>query len=809
MGSLLNDLKFGARTLLKRPGSTFIAVIAFALGIGLCTTMFSINYGVYFRGIGVPEANKLVLVFRANPEEDIDRMSVPQHDFYDWKEQQQSFEGIAGYSTGTVNLSGTEGPERFNGGFVTANMFDVLRVRAELGSTFREGDDAAGAPLTVLLGYDAWLRRYDADPDIVGKIVKVNGEQGTIIGVMPDGFMFPEEEQLWIPRRDERPANPERGTGNWVQVVGRLKAGTTVEQAELDMQLVAQRLAQEYPESNEGVTTVFSDFIEASIGNEADPVFVAMQVATIFVLLIACANVANLLLARAALRTKEAAVRSALGASRWRVSFPFFSEALVLSVVGAILGVGIAYVGITLFDRATTGIGKPYFMQFAIDLPVLGFVLAVTALTALISGAAPSFQIARADVNSILKDEGRGSSSFKAGKISKMLVIGEVAMSCALLVGAGLMTKSITKLSNYEFPFATEGLFTARVGLFEADFPTPADRTRFFTDLKEQLAALPRAQSVAITDNLPSSGSGNNRFAIEGETYETDQDYPRARSAVISTDFFETFDVELVRGRNFTLQDNADAMEVILVNQRFVERFFSGSDPIGRRIREGTSESDANWMTIVGVVPNMKMEGVDNQGADGAGYYVPLPQRDRRFMSIAIQVAGGAPLSIAPEVRQAVRAVDPDTPIYWIRDMPEVIRQETWFYTVFGSLFIVFGAAALFMASVGLYGVLAFSVSRRIQEMGIRMALGANAKDVLRMVLREGATQLGIGLGIGLLLAFGVSNVVGLVMFEVEPRDPTVFGAIVVVIGLVGVIASLVPARRATRIDPMVALRYD
>jgi predicted permease len=809
MGPLLKDLKFGARALLKRPGSTVLSVIAFGLGIGLTTTMFSIIYGVYFRGIGVPEADRLTVVHRTNLSEDIQRMGVDQHDFYDWREQQQSFIGLAGFSTGTINVSGTEGPERFDGAFVSANLFDVLMVAPVIGTTFREGDDAAGAPLTAVIGYDVWQTRYNGDPGVVGSTAKVNGEQATILGVMADGFQFPAEEEIWIPRRDVRSENPKRGDGPWFSVMGRLKDGVTLDQAGQDMALIAQRLAQEYTESNEGVGVAFIGFVEQAIGNDINPIFAAMEIATIFVLLIACANVANLLLARAALRTKEAAVRSAIGASRLRVAFPFFSEAIVLSGAGALLGIGIAKVGVSLFDRATTGIGKPYFMEFAIDLPILGYVLGVTVLTAIVSGAAPAYQIAKADVNSILKDENRGSSSMHAGKVSKVLVVGQVAMSCALLVGAGLMTKSITKLRNYQFNFETENLFTARLGLFESDYPTAEDRQRVFRDLKQRLEAVPRAQSVTLSDALPTWGTQNPRFAIQGETYETDQDYPRARMVAITPDYFETFDVDVARGRDFTEQDVSGAPDVALVNQRFAEKFFPGGDPIGRQIRQGTAESEEPWLTIMGVVPNMKIEGFQSPPEDSAGFYVPLLQADRRFVSIAIQAAGGNAMALTPEVRNAVRAVDPDLPIYWVRDMSEVIHQQTWFYNVFGTLFIVFGVAALFLASVGLYGVLAFSVSRRIQEMGIRMALGANARDVLRLIVREGGIQLAVGLTLGLGLALGVSNVVQIIMFDVEPRDPTVFGTIVFVISAVGVLASLVPARRATKVDPMVALRYE
>ncbi|MCZ6917290.1 MAG: ABC transporter permease, partial [Gemmatimonadetes bacterium] len=793
MGALLKDLRFGARALGKKPGSSALSIIAFALGIGLTTTMFSLVYGVFLRGLGVPEADRLLMVFENNPSENRNQMSVSQHDFFDWRDTQESFEGLAYFSSGTVNLSGTEGPERFDGAFVSAKVFDLLRVRPIVGSTFREGDDLAGAPLTVVLGHAVWETRYDSDSGVVGQVVKVNGEQATILGVMPKGFQFPQDQELWVVRRDQRAQNSKRGTGPSMRVFGRLKDGVTVEKAELEFAMIAQRLAQEYPESNQGVGTVFVTFVENDTGPQLKAVFGAMQVATIFVLLIACANVANLLLARAAMRTKEAALRSALGASRLRVMMPVFSEAVMLSLAGAVIGIGIAYLGVWLFDGATADVGKPYYMEFAVDVPILVFVVAVTALTAVFAGAAPALQISKTDVNSILKDEARGSSSFHGGKLSKVLVVGEIALSCALLVGAGLMTKSIVQLRNYQFDFATEDVFTARVGLFESDYPDRQARARFYRDLVQRLEAIPGAQSVALTNALPALGSGGRAFAIQGGTYETDQDYPTARTASITPNFFRTFDVDIRSGRDFTLQDDADAPGVVIVNQRFAERFFEGQDPIGRRVREGRADSEAEWKTIVGIAPNLGMEGLGNNETDPAGYYTPVDQGDIRFMSLAVRTRGGAPLTITPDVRRAVRTVDTDLPIYNVFSMVERIKRGTWFYNVFGTLFIIFGAAALFMASVGLYGVLSFSVSRRTQEMGIRMALGANAGNVIRLVLRQGLMQLGVGLIIGLGLAFGLSSIVAVIMFDVQPRDLTVFGSVVGVITLVGLLASFIP----------------
>jgi len=810
MRSLWQDLLLSMRALRKEPISALITSVTLALGIGLCTVAFSLVYGVFIRGLDVPEPDRLTLIYRSNPSRDQEFFSVSVHDFYDWQAQQTSFEGLAGFSTGTVNVSGTEGPVRYNGAFVSANTFDLLRVRPVVGASFRPGDDEAGAPLTMVLGYDAWTNRYGSDPGIAGKAVIVNGEAATVLGVMPEGFRFPANQELWVARRDSRAQTPDRGRSAAFLVLGRLRDGVTRDQAELEMSVIAERLAREYPASNEGVTTRFRSFVESDTGPELVAVFGAMQIATAFVLLIAIANVANLLLARATLRTREAAVRSALGAKRLRVVLPFFAETLLLATAGSILGLAIAYTGVTLFDWATQDVGKPYYMVFALDVPVLFFVIGATVFTALIAGAAPAFHILRTDVNATLKDENRGSSGVLGGRLTRILVTAEVALSCALLIGAGLMIKSITKLRTFEYPYRTEHVFTARVGLFEAEFPTSAARRVFFRDLADALRALPGARSVALTTNLPADNSGSD-IAIAGEVYARDQDYPVAQTASVSAGFFETFGVRVLRGRDFNAGDDSTSLPVAVVNEAFAERFFPGREVLGQRFAERAGRDSLRpWMTIVGVVPDLRMEGFDPDTPRPWGYYVPLTQRDLRFVSLAIHVPGVAdPLSLTPAVREAVRGLNPHQPIYNVDTMEGVIRQGSWFYYVFGTLFIAFGGAALFMATVGLYGVLSFSVSRRMREMGIRMALGASARDVIRLVMRQGIMQLAIGLSIGLMMAYGLTRVIGILLFQTTPQDPPVFTGVVLVITAVGLLASLVPARRATRAEPAAAIRYE
>ena len=807
MRGLLQDLQVGLRTLRKAPASAAIASITLALGIGACTVAFSLVYGVFFRGLDVPEARRLTLIYRTVPSRGVDFMGVNRHDLYDWREQQTSFEGLAAYQTGTVNVSGVEGPERYDGAFVTANLFELLRVTPLLGTTFRPGDDATNAPLTVVLGYRTWQTRYDADREVAGQTITVNGEAATILGVMPEGFMFPSDQLLWVASRDSRAEEPDRGRANTFNVFGRLRDGVSLDQAAVEMATIAQRLADAYPASNEGVTTRFRTFVEDDTGPELVAVFGAMQGATIFVLLIACANVANLLLARATLRTRESAVRSALGASRWRVALPFFAETMLLSGAGALAGMAIAYVGITLFDGATQTVGKPYYMHFALDVPVLAFVVGITMLTALVAGAAPAFQVMRTDVNATLKDEARGSSGILGGRVTKALVVAEIALSCALLIGAGLMVKSIVRLRTFAFPFATENVFTARLGLFEADYPDREAREALFTRLVRRLEGLPGARSVSLSSSLPPS-AGTWRIGLEGESYDRPQDYPTAEQISVTPGFFATFEVPIVRGRGFTERDGWQDEPVAIVNQPFADRFFPGDDPIGRRFREGTSDTAVTWITIVGVVPDMRLDNFEPE-SHPAGFFRPLAQRDLSFVSLAINTDRAAPLAMTPEVRDAVRSLDPDLPIYDVLTEQGFIDQRTWFYRVFGTVFIVFGAAALFMATVGLYGVLSFSVSRRVKEMGIRMALGASGRDVVRLVMRQGGMQILVGLSIGLVLAYGLTRVIGFLMFQTTPQDPPVFTLVVLVITVVGMLASFIPATRATRVDPGAALRYE
>jgi predicted permease len=805
MGVLFKDLVFGFRSLAKQPSSAVISVLVLSIGIGLSTFMFSIVYGVWLRGLDVPEADRLTMVFQTNLERDVNQRSVPVHDLYDWREQQRSFDGLAGWYSGTVNVSGSgEDPERFSGAFVTPNMFDVLRVRPVLGRGFVEGDEQPGAPFTAVLAYDVWHNRFGGDADVLGVVIKANGEQATIVGVMPEGFGFPNGQDIWVPMRTI-PSQVERGQRS-LTVMGRLNDGVTLEQAELELASIADGLAVQYPETNEGIGIRFVSWELDQTPMSFGSVFIVMLVSVIFVLVVACANVANLLLARATLRVKEAAVRTALGGSRMRVVLPFFAEAMLLAVGAAVLGALLAVGAIESFDAFTRQF-RPFWIEFMLDLPALLFVAGTSVVVSVFAGALPAYQIARSDVNVALKDESRGSSSFHLGKVSRALVVGEVALSCALLVGSGLMARSMVNVSDTTFSYNAANVFTARVGLFPATYPDSAARSRFFVDLQSRLESHPQIAHAALVSNLPGSGSSSIRVALDGEEYQDDQDLPTLHRAIVSPGLFGVLGVSLLQGRDFTADDVFERPRVAIVNQWFADRHFAGESPLGRRFREGNS-SDAPWITIVGVAPDLDMSGLIST-TDSAGYYLPLAQRDQRFISMIASTAGGDPMALTPEVRRAVRALDADLPIYNVESLDFTHQQLTQFFGIFGVLFILFGVITMAMSLVGLYGVLSFSVNRRIQEMGVRIALGARGRDVMRLVLRQGLFQIGLGMAIGLAAAAGVSRVLGVFLVGVQARDPIVFGGVTLLVIGVGLFATWLPARKARGIDPMVALRSE
>ena len=806
MQPLLRDVRYGLRSLLKSPGLSLVAVLALTLGIGLTTTMFSIVYGALMKGLPFPDGDRIMIVQRANPARGINRSSLPIQDFFDYKAQQRSFNDLGAYTSGSMYLSGEEKAERFDGSWVTANAFDILGVRPFLGRNFRAGEDTPSGEKVLILAYSTWRQRYNGDPNIVGKNVRMNGQPYTIIGVMPEKFAFPNNDQLWVPLQTD-PLASKRGSGQYVQTFGKLKPNATIDQASVDLATIGKRLAAEYKESNEGFTGITAKFTDNYIGKEPRQLLLTMLGAVFFVLLIACANVANLLLDRAAHRTKEVGIRTALGASRSAVVRQFLAESLVLSLAATALGIVLAYFGVSLFNSAITVTQVPFFIDIRLHPQVLLFTIGVAFLTTLIAGAIPAYQSSRADINEILKDETRGASSFRVGKISKALVMFEIALSCGLLVAAGLMIKSVTKVNTMDKGFTSANVFTARIG-FPAAYTDTAAEWRFFDQVIERVAALPGIQSASLSSGLPAARSGMNgtNFALEGAEYLKPQDYPNTRSLAVTPGFFSTLKIAVLGGRTFNETDRDGAPPVVLVNKSFVEKFFKNGDAIGKRIRLGGAQSTAPWSTIIGIVGDT-FTGDQTQPMQPA-IFQPFAQARSTFVYISARTAS-APMGATQGVRDIVASLNPDIPLYWVQSLEDATAQSLWFVRVFGTMFMIFGVVALFLASVGLYAVMSFSVSRRTREVGIRMALGAQAGNVVRMIFGQGTMQLGVGMTLGLALAFGISQLLKVVLFQVQPRDPVVFGGVAAVLITVGLVACFIPAKRATLVDPLVALRSD
>jgi len=803
MTGFLQDLRFALRILFKSPWISGLAIVALALGTGVTATMFSIVYGALLRGLPFERGDRIMAVVGVRRD---GRVPVSIHDYVELRDQQRSFETLAAFYQGTVNMSWGDRPDRFDGAFVSANAFTALGVMPALGRPFRDDEAMPGAPLAVILSHRAWRDHFSSSPEAIGRIVRANGEQAEIVGVMPEGFLFPERQDLWVPLRLDPVALP-RGGGTGLRLYGRLRDGTSVGAARTDLGAIADRLSSEHPETNEGLGVDVRPFHEQYIGDEAAALLFSMLGAVSLVLLIACANVANLLLARAAVRMREVGIRTALGARRWRVVSQLIAEALVLSLVGGALGSGLAWVGIEAFDRAIAGTDPPFFLVFKLDAPILFFILGASILSALIAGGIPAWKASGADVSRVLRDESRGSSSLRIGRLTRTLVVGEVAMSMGLLAAAGLMVKSVATLRDYDFGFDGDRVFTARVALFESEFPTPESRRQFFDQLRLRLEQVPGVDRSSLGTVLPGSGSGVASFGVEGVAYADELDRPRARWGQVAPGYFATVGVEPTLGRDFELTDEDGSAQVVVVNASFAQRYLREGTPLGQRFQIGGREG-GRWVTVVGVVPDLWMQGAGDRESPQDGFYTPLAQSDPRFVSILAR-GPADPMSLTAGVRDAVASIQSETPIYFVDTLAARVAESTWVYNVFGVLFMVFGAVALFLASVGLYGVMAFSVSRRRSEVGIRMALGAESRQVRGLILKQGMVHTGIGLAIGLGLSALLARALRLVLFEVDAGDPAVFAVVTAVLVGTGLLASSLPARRATRVDPVVALRAD
>ena len=805
---LLSDLRSGVRMLVKFPTLSIGAILTLGAGIGLSTTVFCVVNGALWKGLPFPDADRLVAIDLNNPSKRQQGMAIGVLDLGVMTERQSTFEKIGAYQFRAVNLSAEAGrPERYRAAALSVAAFEALGVQPLLGRGFQAGEDQRGHDAVILLGEQVWRERFGASPSVVGQTIRADGKQRTVIGVMPERFAFPIRESIWVPLVILNPLAP-RGEDAKVQAIGLLKPGASVAQANAQISAIGDQLARDYPQTNGGIAAEAVPYTKTALGPEIYALLYTMLGAGIGVLLIACVNVSNLLLARASLRRREVAVRMALGAGANRVIVQHLTEVLVLATAGGGLGILFSVFGMRWFTGAMTD-PPPFWMTFELDYRVMFFVLGLVVLASLFAGGIPALHAARVSAGAVLKDDSRSSTSASLGRFSSALVVVELAISCGLLIAAGLMIKSVTQLKNVPMPFAVQNILTARVDLPQERYPDSAASIRFFEQLLPRLRAIGPVDAATLSDGLPASGNGTIPVQTEGKSYAHDADAPIAREGIVTDGYFGTFQTKLLGGREFTPADTATSQPVAIINASFARTHFPNVDPIGhqmRRLRPGNKEP---WMTIVGVVPDLLMEGIGNNNASPVGYYIPIAQSDvANGIRIAVRTRG-EPASVAPFVRAAVASLDPDLAIYEIETLARVIDRLTWFYTVFGTFFTAFGICALLLAAAGLYGVMSFSVTQRTREMGVRSALGAPGRLLVALVMRRSVVQLGLGLFLGLAIALLASGPLQIVLYHVDPRDTGVFALVVATLTLAALTATFIPARRVARIDPVIALSVE
>jgi putative ABC transport system permease protein len=833
--NLLRDIKIGLRVLVKERTFCALAVVVLALGISGVTTMFSVVNGVMLRGFSFPNADRLVSLNFVDPSTANFfgvNGQISAMDFEELLPQQKSFDALTAYLNGsTVNVTVNGRPQRYTGAYVTDPFLRILGVSPLMGRDFTPADNASGAGKVAIIGYGIWQRDFGGAADIVGKGVRINGKAATVVGVMPRGFAFPTNEDIWLPLYSEFPPKPRNDPAAIAPaVMGLLKDGVSLDQANAEATTIARRFAAAYPETNKQFNTgQVQHLLDSFTPRPLRGTLWTMLGFCVGVLLISCVNVMNMQFARATLRAKELAVRSSLGASRMRLVRQMLTESLLVAGIGATVGIVLAYASIDWLSATVRNLENPppSWITFDVDPPVLVFTVAATLAAAVLSGLLPALMSSRTNAVEVLRDAGRGNTSRSVNLMTRGLVVFQIVVTCVLLVGSLLQLRSITKQQTIDYGYDTAGLISARMGLMDGDYPTQDARKIFYDRVVREFAADPEFEAVALTNRFRMVFSGNTRVELEGKQYREDRDRPQANFEQVSGGFFAVTGQKLLEGRTFGVDDLDARQPVAIVNAAFAQKHFGNERALGRRFRTfaPTVQRMGPWRTIVGVVSTVRMLGPFNQpGIDETGYYVPFFSNPvgpvtaapfvSQFATILLRPRGGQRAdAMAVPLRRQMTKADPNLPLYFVGTPKTQLDGFVAQGRIIATMFSIFGLVAIVLASVGMYGVMSFSVNQRRQEFGVRMALGAHYTRIMQMVLKQGAMQLALGLFLGLGIALTLATVAGSgiqnILFGVSARDPLTYSVVVGLITVVSLVATLVPARRATRVDPMIALRAE
>lgn len=836
--TIIQDLRIGLRVLVKDKGFCAIAVTVLALGIGAVATQFSVVNAVFLRGFSFPNAERLVSVQLIDPTQTNFfgvNSQIFSLDYQEIRESQKSLERMAAYINGsTVNMTYDGTPQRYTGAYVTDEFLRILGVVPILGRDFTPEDNTPGAPKVTIIGHQLWQRDFGGSNDVIGKAVRLNGKSATIVGVMPPKFAFPINEQLWIPLFNEfvpQPRSIRNAPGNTPAVIALIRSDVSLDQANAEMNGIAKRLAEAYPDTNKQYgQALVEELIKTFSPQQLRGLLFVMLAFCVGVLLLACINVMNMQFARATLRSKELAIRSSLGASRFRLMRQMLTESLLVAIMGAVLGIGLAFWATDMLMAATRNLANPIpaYIVFDLDKTVLGFVVLATVGAALVSGLIPAWMASSANASDALKDSGRGNTGRVVGFIMKGLVVFQILVTCLLLIGSLLQLKSILRQGKIDYGYDTQAVLTARMGLMDGDYPTTEARKLFYDRVALELENHPEIAEAAITTRFQMVFSGNGPIEIEGREYKEDRDRPAANFENISPGYFETLGMRIMQGRDFNADDTDQKLPVAIVNAGFAAKHFGNEDPVGRRFRTVGNNGTVfgPWRTIIGVASNVRMTGPFNQGqnVDETGFYVPFystvfgpaleqPQTPQ-FATVVIRPeAGMRAETMGTLLRREVNKVDPNLPLYFVGTPKQNQDGFLGQNKIIATMFSIFGAVAVILSAAGLYGVMSFAVNQRTQEFGIRMALGADALKILSMVMKQGFVQLAIGLALGLgfalLIAFLGGAAISEQLFEVSPRDPVVYIGVALLITAVAAFSTWFPARRATKVDPINALRAE